>query len=382
MKSSKWLKTALLALTLLLCLPLGGARSLAAGEEQGFVIHADKVVGILDLGGIVLGSPKVIVGKLPIAFIQADISGLSMERAIDTPQGTIMLSIRSEGTARATWMKLDVTKLKFGGLCFDGFPIKQCLKDVTLVATKMTASRLAIPDMSLSASFSGASMMQAERSALEQTDLAQEVERLIWQLDEQKQGSNSAARMVKTLQTDIPTLEKHVKSRMDEWTAMEEKQTAVSASLEPLEQAMTGEQIAGSEERTQYEAVVMRFQEWKQMLERQSVALSEDVVKWNEQDALWEKAASYAAKSLKLGEQSNAMSILSDLRSSLDGIKQQLDKQKEAKAVWSQTVNEFEKRLDAVEEWLKRKPAAGEKSTAGRSDLPLSSPRTDGEATP
>ncbi len=132
----KWKKIILLVLLLLLCLPLGGTHSLAAEEEKGFVIHADKVVGILDLGGIILDSPKVIVGKLPIAFIQADISGLSMERVIDTPQGTMVLSIRSGGKASATLMKLDVTKLTFGGLCFDGFPIKQCLKDVTLVATK------------------------------------------------------------------------------------------------------------------------------------------------------------------------------------------------------------------------------------------------------
>ncbi|MGZ0086717.1 hypothetical protein ACWNXI_14365 [Caldibacillus thermoamylovorans] len=382
MKASKWWKTALLALALFLCLPLGGARSLAVSEEQGFVIHADKVVGLLDLGGIVLGSPKVIVGKLPIAFIQTDISGLSMERAIDTPQGTIRLSIQSKGTAQANWMKLDVTKLKFGGLCFDGFPIKQCLKDVTLVATKMTASRLALPDMSLSASFSGASMMQAERSALEQTDLAQEAERLVWQLDEQKQGTDSAAYMVKTLQTDIPTLEKRVKSRADEWTAMEEKQTAVSASLQSLEQAMAREQRAGSEEQRQYEAVVMRFQEWKQMLKQQSAALSEDIGKWNEQDGLWEKAASYVAKRLQLGEQSNAMNILSALRSSLDDMKQQLDKERKALATWSQTVTEFEKRLNAVEEWVKRKPATGEERAAGRSDVPLSSPKTDGELAP
>ncbi|KDE47248.1 hypothetical protein [Geobacillus sp. CAMR5420] len=379
MKSIKWLKMSFLALLLLLCLPLGGSRSLAAGEEQGFVIHADKVIGILDLGGIILGSPKVIVGKLPIAFIQADISGLSMERAIDTPQGTIVLSIRSEGTASATWMKLDVTKLKFGGLCLDGFPIKQCLRDVTLVATKMTASRLSIPGMSLSASFSGATLAQAEQSALEQTDLAQEAERLIWQLDEQKQGDNSAARMVETLQANVPALEKRVKARTDEWGTLAEKLNAVSASLQQLERAMAGGQTAGSEERAQYEEIKVRLQEWNEMIDQQTAAIRQDIEKWKEQDALWKNAVSYATETLKLGEQSKAMNLLSALRSSLDRVKQQLDKLETDGAVWRKTANELEQRLNAVVEWWKSKPAAEANSADGRSQPPLPSPGADEE---
>ncbi|ADI25770.1 hypothetical protein [Geobacillus sp. C56-T3] len=382
MGSIKGLKMLLLALTLLLCLPLGGGRSLAAGEEQGFVIHADKVVGIFDLGGIILGSPKVIVGKLPIAFIQADISGLSMERVVDTPQGTIVLSIRAGETASATWMKLDVTKLKFGGLCLDGFPVKQCLKDVTLVATKMTASRLSIPGMSLSASFSGASRMQAEQKALEQTDLAQEAERLIWQLDEQKQGDNSAARMVETMQANVRALEKRIKDRTDEWAVLVEKQSTVSASLKQLEQAMSGGQTAEGKEQTKYEEVLMHFRDWKQMLDQQRVALSQDIEKWNEQDALWKKTASYVAEKLNLGERSEAMDLLSDLRSSLDGIKRRLDEQEKDEEVWSQIVHDLEGRLDAVAEWLKRKPDDGGNSAEERFRPPLSSSGTDGEATP
>ncbi|WP_044736789.1 hypothetical protein [Geobacillus kaustophilus] len=382
MGSIKGLKMLLLALTLLLCLPLGGGRPLAAGEEQGFVIHADKVVGIFDLGGIILGSPKVIVGKLPIAFIQADISGLSMERVIDTPQGTIVLSIRAGETASATWMKLDVTKLKFGGLCLDGFPVKQCLKDVTLVATKMTASRFSIPDMSLSASFSGASRMQAEQNALEQTDLAQEAERLIWQLDEQKQGDNSAARMVETMQANVRSLEKRIKDRTDEWTALVEKQTAVSASLKQLEQAMAGGQTAEGKEQTKYEEVLMRFRDWKQMLDQQKGALSQDIEKWNEQETLWKKTASYVAEKLNLGERSHAMNLLSDLRLSLDGIKRQLDEQEKAEDAWRQTAHELEGRLDAVAEWLKRKSDEGGNSAEERSQQPLSSTETNEEANP
>ncbi|WP_025949495.1 hypothetical protein [Geobacillus thermocatenulatus] len=379
MKSFKWLKPSLLASMLLLCLPLGGSRSLAAGEEQGFVIHADKVVGIFDLGGIILGSPKVIVGKLPIAFIQADISGLSMERAIDTPQGTIVLSIRSEGTASATWMKLDVTKLKFGGLCLDGFPLKQCLRDVTLVATKMTASRLSIPGMSLSASSSGAALAQAEQSALEQTDLAEEAERLIWQLDEQKQGDNSAARMVETLQADVPALEKRVKARMDEWGAVAQRLDAASASLQQLERAMAGGQTAGGDERAQYEEMTVRLQEWNEMIGQQTAALREDIKKWKELDALWKNVVSYATETLKLGEQSKAMNLLSALRSSLDTVNQQLDKLETDGTVWHKTANELEQRLNAVAEWLKSKPAAEANRTDGRSQPPLPSPGADEE---
>jgi hypothetical protein len=379
MKSIKWLKPLLLALMLLLCLPLGGSHSLAAGEEQGFVIHADKVVGIFDLGGIILGAPKVIVGKLPIAFIQADISGLSMERAIDTPQGTIVLSIRSEGTASATWMKLDVTKLKFGGLCLDGFPLKQCLRDVTLVATKMTASRLSIPGMALSASSSDAALAQAEQRALQSTDLAEEAERLIWQLDEQKQGDNSAARMVETLQADVPALEKRVKVRTDEWGALADKLAAASVSLQQLERAMAGGQTAGGDERAQYEEMTVRLQEWNQMIGPQTAALRQDIEKWKEQDALWKKAVSYVTEKLKLGEQSKAMNLLSALRSSLDSVKQQLDKLETNEAVWRKTANELEQRLNAVAEWLKSKPAAETNSTDERSQPPLPSPGADEE---
>ncbi|MEW5320966.1 hypothetical protein V2J23_02135 [Geobacillus thermoleovorans] len=382
----KWTKIILLVLLLLLCLPLGGAHSLAAEEEKGFVIHADKVVGILDLGGIILGSPKVIVGKLPIAFIQADISGLSMERVIDTPQGKMVLSIRSGGKASATWMKLDVTKLTFGGLCFDGFPVKQCLKDVTLVATKMTTSRLSIPDMSLSTSLDGAAIAQAEQrqNALEQTDAAKEAERLIWQLDVQQQGDDSAAQIVETLQADVSELEKRVKTRTDQWKDIEEKRSAIVASLEPLEALIADGQTGGSGERKQYETIVADWREWKQTGDQQLAAISQDIAAWEKQNALWEKAAAYIEDKLKLGEQSEAMKTISALRSALDDVKKQLDAQKKAGDAWMEDRQQLERRLRAVAEWTEKQTPPKEndaaKDSASQQEPPSSG--AGGEAKP
>lgn len=224
--------------------------------------------------------------------------------------------------------------------------------------------------------------MQAEQKALEQTDLAQEAERLIWQLDEQKQGDNSAARMVETMQANVRALEKRIKDRTDEWAVLVEKQSTVSASLKQLEQAMSGGQTAEGKEQTKYEEVLMHFRDWKQMLDQQRIALSQDIEKWNEQDALWKKTASYVAEKLNLGERSEAMDLLSDLRSSLDGIKRRLDEQEKDEEVWSQIVHDLEGRLDAVAEWLKRKPDDGGNSAEERFRPPLSSSGTDGEATP
>ncbi|KPD01389.1 Chromosome partition protein Smc [Geobacillus sp. BCO2] len=243
----------------------------------------------------------------------------------------------------------------------------------------MTASRLSIPGMSLSASSSGAALAQAEQSALEQTDLAEEAERLIWQLDEQKQGDNSAARMVETLQADVPALEKRVKARMDEWGAVAQRLDAASASLQQLERAMAGGQTAGGDERAQYEEMTVRLQEWNEMIGQQTAALREDIKKWKELDALWKNAVSYATETLKLGEQSKAMNLLSALRSSLDTVNQQLDKLETDGTVWHKTANELEQRLNAVAEWLKSKPAAEANRTDGRSQPPLPSPGADEE---
>ncbi|OPX03593.1 hypothetical protein [Geobacillus sp. LEMMY01] len=384
----KWKKIILLVLLLLLCLPLGGTHSLAAEEEKGFVIHADKVVGILDLGGIILGSPKVIVGKLPIAFIQADISGLSMEQVIDTPQGTMVLSIRSGGKASATWMKLDVTKLTFGGLCFDGFPIKQCLKDVTLVVTKLTASRLSIPDMSLSTSFDGAAIAQAERqqNALEQTDVAKEAERLIWQLDEQQQGDDSAAQMVKTLQADVPALAERVKERENEWRSIEEKRGGLASSLEQLEAQIADKRTVGSGERKQYETILAGWRELKQKGEEQLAATNQDVAAWEKQKNVLEKAAAYVTEKLKLGEQSEAMKAISSLRVFLEAIQNQLDGQVKTGEIWQEGMWQLERRLGALAEWFDKQNQSEESGMAEEnqpsSGQSVPSPDGSGEGNP
>ncbi|MDF9296172.1 hypothetical protein [Geobacillus stearothermophilus] len=137
---------------------LSAGRAAAEGQEpSGFVIHVDKVVGTLDLGGIVLKIPVVFTGDMPIAFIQAKIYGMTLTQQQTIAGHTVSYTFHTDQAAQTKWMKMRVKKMKIGGLCTDGVPVvEQCLKDVTVVATEMTAEELTIPQLSAEASFGAA----------------------------------------------------------------------------------------------------------------------------------------------------------------------------------------------------------------------------------
>ncbi|WMJ19386.1 hypothetical protein [Geobacillus kaustophilus] len=140
---------------------LGGAgRAAAEGQEpSGFVIHADKVVGTIDLGGIILKAPVVLTGDMPIAFIQAKIYGMTLTKQQTMAGHTVSFTFHTDQVARTKWMKMRVKKMEIGGLCMDGVPlVEQCLKDVTVVATELTADELVIPQLSAAAAFGTASV--------------------------------------------------------------------------------------------------------------------------------------------------------------------------------------------------------------------------------
>ncbi|MFC0298803.1 hypothetical protein [Geobacillus jurassicus] len=140
---------------------LGGAgRAAAEGQEpSGFVIHADKVVGTIDLGGIILKVPVVFTGDMPIAFIQAKIYGMTLTKQQTIAGHTVSFTFHTDQVARTKWMKMRVKKMEIGGLCMDGVPlVEQCLKDVTVVATELTADELTIPQLSAAAAFGTASV--------------------------------------------------------------------------------------------------------------------------------------------------------------------------------------------------------------------------------
>lgn len=137
---------------------LGAGRAAAEGQEpSGFVIHADKVVGTLDLGGIVLKMPVLFTGDMPIAFMQAKIYGMTLTKQQTMAGHTVSFTFHTDQATQTKWLKMRVKKLKIGGLCTDGVPlVEQCLKDVTVVATELTADELAIPQLSASAAFGAA----------------------------------------------------------------------------------------------------------------------------------------------------------------------------------------------------------------------------------
>ncbi|WPZ17686.1 hypothetical protein UM396_13950 [Geobacillus subterraneus] len=141
-------------------------RAAAAGQEsEGFVIQADKVVGTLDLGGIVLKAPVILTGDMPIAFIQANIYGMTLTQQQTIAGRAVSFTFHTDQVANTKWMKMRVKKMKVGGLCTDGVPlVEQCLKDVTVVATELTADELTIPQLSAAAAF-GTVSMEGGRSA-------------------------------------------------------------------------------------------------------------------------------------------------------------------------------------------------------------------------
>ncbi|NNU83299.1 hypothetical protein ETC05_05355 [Geobacillus sp. BMUD] len=156
---------------------LGGAgRAAAEGQEpEGFVIHADKVVGTIDLGGIILKVPVIFKGDMPIAFMQAKIYGMTLKKQQTMAGRTVSFTFHTDQVARTKWMKMRVKKMEIGGLCTDGVPlVEQCLKDVTVVATELTADELAIPQLSAQASFGtasvdGGSSMESDGGQLSET---------------------------------------------------------------------------------------------------------------------------------------------------------------------------------------------------------------------
>ncbi|MBB6282629.1 hypothetical protein [Geobacillus subterraneus] len=156
---------------------LGGAgRAAAEGQErEGFVIHADQVVGTIDLGGIVLKAPVVLTGDMPIAFMQAKIYGMTLTKQQTIAGRTVSFTFHTDQVARTKWMKMRVKKMEIGGLCTDGVPlVEQCLKDVTVVATELTADELAIPQLSAQAAFGtasadGGSSMKSDGGQLPET---------------------------------------------------------------------------------------------------------------------------------------------------------------------------------------------------------------------
>lgn len=134
---------------------LDAGRAAAEGQErEGFVIHADQVVGTIDLGGIVLKTPVIFTGDMPIAFMQAKIYGMTLTKQQTVAGRTVSFTFHTDQVARTKWMKMRVKKMEIGGLCTDGVPlVEQCLKDVTVVATELTADELVIPQLSAVAAF-------------------------------------------------------------------------------------------------------------------------------------------------------------------------------------------------------------------------------------
>ncbi|UOE75819.1 hypothetical protein [Parageobacillus thermoglucosidasius] len=198
-------------LVMVFCFPLGGTDQAEATAPDGFVIHADKVVGTLDLGGIIIGVPGGLIGELPIAFLQAKIYGLTLTKLVRTGHGTMVLTIKSNDIVHVNFMNARVTGLDIGGLCFDGIPIiEQCLKDVTLSAVNLTTNNIQIPNMSVETSFDPeeVSQVQSLAESLSQQDLEKEVENLILAIHELENGKEgNEIETFKEVQKDIPKLQ-------------------------------------------------------------------------------------------------------------------------------------------------------------------------------
>jgi chromosome segregation ATPase len=380
------------------CIPPAGTDQAAARttpDDYGFTIHADKVVGTLDLGGIIIGAPGVIIGELPIAFLQAKIYGLTLTKLVRTDHGKMVLTIKSNEMVRVNFMNVRVTGLDVGGICLDGIPlIEQCLRDVTLTAKNLTTNNLEIPNMSVETSFDpkDVSQVQSLANSLSKQDLEKELEKLILALYEAGDGKNgNEIEAFKEALKDIPKLQEQ-SDQMDKWiNEAEQQRKQAENQAVSLEKALNqAKELLGNPDELKVKVENLYKQQKDLNIQTEGFTITlqkadellQEVVGSLEAKQKAVKSVSEELKKLKLGARSDIGKKVEETKEKLNVIEEkvyknneQLDKLKNEKQKLSERINMIDNSIEELkqiidkqgevteEEVLPEKPNTGSGST-------------------
>lgn len=115
--------------------------------NDGFVIEADRVEGVMGIPGIINGETSTQKNKLMLrlTFSKATIYGLTITKVLNTPNGPVTIHFKSTGPVELTNMAVDVTKIEFGGIYLPNKLGELGMKNVLLVAHKQTANEAILP---------------------------------------------------------------------------------------------------------------------------------------------------------------------------------------------------------------------------------------------
>lgn len=116
----------------------------AAEENDGFVIHAERIEGKMLLPVVVIERTEN--GYQPLLrfrYESATIHGLTLTKVLDTPIGKMTIKIEAP-VVHARRMVVDASRFSFGGICLSlGQSAENpVMKDVTLVAYRQTAEEI------------------------------------------------------------------------------------------------------------------------------------------------------------------------------------------------------------------------------------------------
>ncbi|EZP76473.1 hypothetical protein H839_14389 [Parageobacillus genomosp. 1] len=387
-----WKKAKIISLLFVLiisfCFPLGGtsrAAATTADEDSGFIIHADKVVGTLDLGGIIIGAPGVIIGELPIAFLQAKIYGLTLTKLVRTDYGTMVLSIQSNDIANAKLMNMTVTKLHIGGLCFDGVPVvEQCLRDVTLVATKLTTDHVQIPNMSVETSFDPKEVSEAQSIAqsLLKQDLEKEAEHLILAIHEHESGkTDNEIEAFKEVKKDMAKFQEQADQMDRLLNDAEQRRKQIENEADRLEKEIKqGNERIGNLDvlketvqhlSKQYNDFTIQLKSFTFTLQKMDEMLQQ-VKESLEAKQKTVQNVSETLKKLKLGEKSEIGQEVAETKKKLHSIEEKVDQADEQINglqneihTWSDRINQMNKSIEALKQYIGQQHEQEEKSDNG-----------------
>ncbi|NMH83017.1 hypothetical protein HH307_01685 [Bacillus coagulans] len=119
---------------------------------DGFIIEADRVEGAMLPPGITAGDTATKQNQVMLRLQYADVTiyGLKITKVLQTPEGPVTIHMNAPGPIQLKNMRVDATKVNFGGIYVPEKARQIGMKNVRLVAHQQLADNADLPGLNLS----------------------------------------------------------------------------------------------------------------------------------------------------------------------------------------------------------------------------------------
>ncbi len=119
---------------------------------DGFIIEADRVEGAMLPPGITAGDTATKQNQVMLRLQYADVTiyGLKITKVLQTPEGPVTIHMNAPGPIQLKNMRVDATKVNFGGIYVPEKAGQIGMKNVRLVAHQQLADNADLPGLNLS----------------------------------------------------------------------------------------------------------------------------------------------------------------------------------------------------------------------------------------